>query len=454
MAGLAQSVFGFLVAVGLLVLFHELGHYWVARLAGVKVLRFSVGFGRVLAARRWGKDQTEWVLSAIPLGGYVKMLDEREGEVAPLEAHRAFNRQSLGKRFAIVLAGPVANLLLAVALYTVIFAGGVEGMRPIVDQPAERTTAAQAGLLRGDEIKAIAGAKIQTWQDVRWRLLQASGKEEVVLAVDRGGEPLERVLNLRDLRREDWEGDFLGALGLASFRPKLDPVIGKLQDGKPAARAGLLPGDRVQAVDGEVVRDWEDLAKRIYSRPGQDLVLKIERAGVSQERTVRTEAVTKGDRQIGLVGISPKLDPEAVAHLRVTVHYSLPEAMAQATVKTWDLSIFTLKMLKRIVFGDASLKNISGPLTMADYAGQSVAAGWIVFLGYLALISVSLGVINLLPVPLLDGGHLMYYTAELITGRPVSDRVADIGQRIGVAVLVLLMGLALYNDLNHLLSKL
>jgi len=453
MGGLAQSVIGFVVAVGFLVLFHELGHYWVARLAGVKVLRFSVGFGSVLAARRWGRDQTEWAISAIPLGGYVKMLDEREGEVAPEEAHRAFNRQHLGKRFAIVLAGPVANLALAVALYSVIFASGVEGLRPVIDQPAAQTAAAQAGLLRGDEIKTIGGARIQTWADVRWRLLQASGKDDVALGLDRGGAPLERTLSLRELRPEHWEGDFLGTLGLTVVQPKLDPVIGKLQEGMPAARAGLQPGDRVLAIDGESMRDWESMAKWINARPEQELVFQIERGGSIEVRKLRSESVLKGERRVGLVGISPKVAPEAVAHLRVVAQYSLPEAVAQGAVKTWDLSVFTLKMLKRIVLGEASLKNISGPLTMADYAGQSVAAGWIVFLGYLALISVSLGVLNLLPVPLLDGGHLMYYTAELVTGRPVSDRIAEIGQRIGVALLVLLMSLALYNDLNHLLSK-
>ncbi len=453
MGGVLQSVFGFLAAVGFLVLFHELGHYVVARLAGVKVLRFSVGFGRVLASRRWGKDQTEWAFSAIPLGGYVKMLDEREGEVPCNEASRAFNRQSLGKRFAIVVAGPLANLALAVLLYTVIFAGGTEGLRPVLDLPPADSPAAEAQLARGDEVRSIGGARVQTWADVRWGLLKASGKEEVDIDVDRGGAPLQRVLNLRAVQREDWEGDFLRKLGLAVYRPPLDPVIGALQEGKPAERAGLMAGDRVLAIDGQVMRDWDSLAGWIRARPGQTLQFRVDRGGETREIAVSTESAAKGTTRIGLVGITPHLDPATMAHLRVVAQYSLPEAFLQGAVKTWDLSIFTLKMLKRIVLGEASLKNISGPLTMADYAGQSVAAGWVVFLGYLALISVSLGVLNLLPVPLLDGGHLMYYTAELVTGRPVSDRIADIGQRIGIAVLFMLMGLALYNDLNHFLAK-
>ncbi|MBI3150050.1 MAG: RIP metalloprotease RseP [Betaproteobacteria bacterium] len=453
MTGVAQSAFGFLLSVGLLVLFHELGHYLVARWCGVKVLRFSVGFGRVLASRRHGPDQTEWVISAIPLGGYVKMLDEREGEVAPEEAPRAFNRQHLGKRFAIVLAGPVANLGLAVLLYTVIFANGVEGLRPVLEAPPAGSIAQRSDLQRGDEIHRVAGSRVQTWQDLRWRVLQASGSESLVLGLDRGGSTLDRQLDLRSLKREDWEADFLGALGLHSFRPRLDAVIGELLEGKPAARAGMRPGDRVLAINGDALPDWEAVARYINARPDAELVFQVERAGVAREIVVRSESLTQGERRVGRVGISPRVDPATVAHLRVTAQYSTAESFAQAVAKTWDLSIFTLKMLKRIVFGEASLKNISGPLTMADFAGQSVAAGWIVFVGYLALISVSLGVLNLLPIPLLDGGHLMYYTAELVTGRPVSDRVADIGQRIGIAMLLLLMSLALYNDFNHLLSK-
>lgn len=451
MSGVMQSAFGFVVSVGLLVLFHELGHYLVARWCGVKVLRFSVGFGKVLASRRFGPDQTEWALSAIPLGGYVKMLDEREAEVAPQDASRAFNQQSLAKRFAIVAAGPLANLGLAVLLYTGIFMNGVEGLRPVLDLPPPDSAARQADLQRGDEIQSVSGGKLRTWGDLRWELLRATGQEQVTLVLERGGATVERSLSLRGLKSEDWEGDILSSLGLLSFRPQLPAVIGKLQPAMPAERAGLVPGDRVLAIDGVAMSDWDAVALYIRARPDAELRFQVERRGEKRELLVRSEA--QGDKRIGRVGISPHVDPAAVAHLRVTAQYSLPEALRQATVKTWDLSVFTLKMLKRIVFGEASLKNISGPLTMADYAGQSVAAGWVVFLGYLALISISLGVLNLLPIPMLDGGHLLYYTAELVTGRPVSERVADIGQRVGIAMLLLLMSLALYNDLNHLLAK-
>ncbi|KAB2837532.1 MAG: RIP metalloprotease RseP, partial [Burkholderiales bacterium] len=273
MASLLQSAFGFIVAVGLLVLFHELGHYFVARWCGVKVLRFSVGFGKVLASRRFGPDQTEWAWSAIPLGGYVKMLDEREGEVAMEDAARAFNRQSLAKRFAIVLAGPLANLALAVVLYTAIFASGVEGMRPVLEAPPPDSAARQADLLRGDEIKSVGGGKVQTWGDLRWRLLQASGQEHVVVLAERGGATVERSLSLAGIKREAWEGDFLNALGLLSFRPKLDPVIGKLQPGKPAERAGLALGDRIVAIDGVRMADWDAVATYINARPGAELRL-------------------------------------------------------------------------------------------------------------------------------------------------------------------------------------
>ena len=448
MLDILQKIVAFLFVLGVLVVFHELGHYVVARLAGVKVLRFSIGFGRIIWSRRVGPDRTEWAVSAIPLGGYVKMVDEREGDVAPADRPRAFNRQSVWRRIAIVAAGPIANLLLAVLLFAGTYIVGIPGQVALLAEPPADTPAAAAGLHHGDVVVALDGEPVKSWQELRWRLLKASGKGDVSIDVERGNDRTTKRVAIASLAAGDWEGNFMPLLGFkADFgAPLIDQVIAD----KPAARAGLNAGDRIVAIDGSPVNSPADVATKTNARPGEPLTFTIERDGVARDVVIVPDTVEQNGRRVGIAGVRLAVDPARAEKLAVTVRYGVVDALAQGARKTWELSEFTLRMLGRILIGDASLKNISGPITMADYAGQSAQAGGLVFVGYLALISISLGVLNLLPVPLLDGGHLLYYLAELIKGSPVSDRAFEVGQRIGMAVLAMLMALALFNDLSRL----
>ena len=452
MIEIGYKVVGFLVTLGVLVVFHELGHYLVARWCGVKVLRFSVGFGRVVAARRFGRDQTEWALSAIPLGGYVKMADEREGEVAQADLARAFNRQNVWKRIAIVAAGPIANLLLAVVLFAATYMAGIPGQRALLADPPAGSAAAAAGIRTGDLVVAIDGEPVRSWQDMRWRLTKAQGHDTASLSIEPAGRagdpPVTRTIDIGRLAPADWEGNALVTLGLRADLGS--PLIGETIPGKPGARAGLEAGDRIVAINDTPVRSPGDVAAITNARPGVPTVFTVERGGATREFTVTPEAQDQGGRKVGIAGIKLKIDPAVAEKLAITVRYGPLKALGQGARKTWELSVFTLKMLGRIVIGEASLKNISGPLTLADFAGQSVQAGALVFVGYLALISISLGVLNLLPVPLLDGGHLLYYFAEVFKGSPVSDRAFEVGQRIGMAMLAVLMALALFNDVSRL----
>ena len=445
------KIVAFAITLGVLVVFHELGHYVVARLAGVKVLRFSVGFGRIVWLRRFGRDRTEWALSSIPLGGYVKMADEREGAVAPEDLSRAFNRQSVWRRIAIVAAGPIANLLLAVLLFTGTYVTGIPGQRALLAEPPPASAAAAADVRGGDLVVAVDGEPVGSWQDLRWRVVRAQGHDSVTLTLARDNEPaapVTRELSLAAMQTSDWEGNPLTMLGLrADLGP---PVVDQVLAGKPAERAGLHAGDRIAAVDGKPMSSPSDVATLTNAHPGDTLVYRIVRGTTTLEVPVTVEAVDQNGRRVGQAGVRLRVDPQAAQRAAVIVRYGLAEALAQGARKTWELSAFTVRMLGRIVTGDASLRNISGPLTMADIAGQSAQAGPLVFVSYLALISISLGVLNLLPVPLLDGGHLLYYLAELIKGSPVSDRAFEVGQRIGMAMLAVLMALALFNDVSRL----
>ena len=445
-----HTVVWFLVAISILVVVHEFGHYLAARLAGVKVLRFSLGFGKPLFSRRFGRDRTEWSLAALPFGGYVKMLDEREGAVPPAEAHRSFNRASVWRRIGIVAAGPIANFLLAIVFYWALFLHGMPAMKPRIGEPPAGTPAAQAGLVAGDEIRRVNGTDTPSFQDLRLELLRAGvAGDALMLELDDG----RRVqLDASPMDTENLERDTLRPLGIVRYEPEIEPVIGEVLPGGAAARAGFQTGDRLVAANGQPVANWRDWVKLIRQHPSLPLRIEYERQGQRGELTVVPDTVNESGQRVGKIGAGPRVDESLMAGLMTDVRYGPVEALGRGAQKTWEMSVFTLEMMGRMVLGQVSWKNLSGPLTIADYAGQSATLGWISFVGFLALVSVSLGVLNLLPVPLLDGGHLMYYVAEVLTGRPVSERTMEIGSRIGMVLLLLLMSFALFNDLQRLIG--
>ncbi len=449
------TVASFLITVGVLVVIHELGHYAVARMAGVKILRFSVGFGRPLWTRRLGPDATEWVVAAVPLGGYVKMLDEREGEVAARERHRAFNNKPVGWRILVVLAGPAANFLLAFVLYWALFVAGLPGLKPVVGDPPRNSPAAVAGLANGDTLKRIEDEPVYTWTDVRWLLLKEAVKRgSVAVEVESaGGSQGSRRLDLGGITKDDLDRDFLGKLGLRPFQPDVPALVGRVAEGGAAERAGFAAGDLVVAVDGRKVATWVEFTSAVRASPGRTLGFVVERGGRRLELRGTPDPVGEGEARFGRLGVEagPELRRQ-YERMTTTVRYGPLEAAARAAHKVLDLSVFSVKMLGRMIVGDVSWKNLSGPITIADYAGQSAQLGWVSYLGFLALVSVSLGVLNLLPIPLLDGGHLVYYLAEIVKGSPVSERTMEIGQRVGLALLLGLTFFAFYNDLNRLFT--
>jgi regulator of sigma E protease len=445
-----HTVLWFLVAIGVLVVIHEFGHYLAARLAGVKVLRFSVGFGKPLFSRRLGRDQTEWTVSVLPLGGYVKMLDEREGAVPASEVHRAFNRAGVWRRIGIVLAGPVANFLLAVVLYWALFMHGLPALKPIIDEPPAGTAAAIAGLVAGDEIERVNGSEIRSFQDLRLTLLRAGVSGSSVELALKSGRTLQLDVGTRQTDKLDQ--DPLQPLGIERFDPDIPAVIGRVVDGGAAARSGLQAGDAIRTVNGATLTTWQEWVRLVRASPQRTLEIEVERDGRSLELQVTPDSVVEAGTPTGKIGAAPHVEEAMFASLMTEVRYGPIEGLVQGVAKTWDMSVFTLEMLGRMVLGQVSWKNLSGPLTIADYAGQSASLGWISFIGFLALVSVSLGVLNLLPIPVLDGGHLMYYIYEVLTGRAVSEKAMEYGVRIGMALLLLLMSLALYNDLQRLIA--
>jgi regulator of sigma E protease len=448
------TLLAFAATLAILIVFHEFGHYLVARLAGVKVLRFSVGFGKVIA-QRTDRHGTEWALGAIPLGGYVKMLDEREAPVPPELLALAFNRKSVAARAAIVVAGPLANFLLAIVLFWALFMSGVPTLKPVLGEPPRGTPAALAGIKTGEMVTAINGERVESFQDIHWLVLKhAIGDGRLnVDTLDAKGYLAHRALVLLN-QDETFEQAPLKALGLVRYLPPLPPVLAQLTPGGVAERAGLLAGDRILAVNGRPIRQWDEVVTVVRAAPDISLRLQIERQGRQREVVIVPEAVaTQGQPNAprsGRIGAAPFIDPALFTPYQDEVRYGPIEAMSRALGRTWELSSFSLRMMGRMLVGEASLKNLSGPITIADYAGQSAASGTASFVAFLALVSISLGVLNLLPVPLLDGGHLLYYFAEFLTGRPVSDRVQEIGQRIGIGLLGLLMFFALFNDLQRL----
>jgi regulator of sigma E protease len=446
------TLLAFLFALALLIFIHELGRYSLARWCGVRVLRFSIGFGRPILRWTTGADRTEWSIGWIPLGGYVKMLDEREGgpgSVAPQDVHRAFNRQSLGRRSAIVVAGPAANFLLAILLYAGLGMAGLQEPAAVVGQPAEGTPAALAGLRAGDRIVGIDERNVRSLADARLRLIDGLVERRPVrLRVERDGAIEQIALPTETLPQGEIDKDFLRLLGIV---PASGPVViaGVLADGSAAA-AGLQTGDEVLEVQGRPVARASDLIDVLRANPGNEVSLALRRGEFERQVVVvpqphRSDRADDGGRMIGRIGASLQNRIEMVE-----VRHGPIGAIGYGAAQTWDMSWFSLRMLGRMIVGDLSWRNLSGPVTIADYAGQTAKVGWFAYIAFLALISVSLGVLNLLPVPVLDGGHLVYYGLEAIKGRPLSERFMAISQRAGIAVIGSLMFVALFNDLSRL----
>ena len=454
------TLLAFVFTLAVLIAIHEFGHYQVTKWCGVKVIKFSLGFGRPIFSRKLGKDQTEFVISALPFGGFVKMLDERELSVDEKTAiqssdlSRAFNRQIVLKRIAIVAAGPMANLLLAVALYWVLMMQGNVGIKPVLSEPQQGTVAAIAKLHQGDVVVKVAGKEVSLWQDVQWILVRQLFKKTSVEveALDSQQQKHTYQIDISSIKESDLNADFLGKLGLKPNRPRVAAIIGSVLKESSANQAGLLAGDNILDVNGRVIEDWEALVKIVQASPGKALNFNIKRNSNKQHIIITPNSVTREGKTVGQIGAAVLIDDHLMANYLVKVHYSLPQALLQAIIKTYETATFSLKMIGNMLSGQVSVKSISGPVTIASYAGQSAHLGFNAFIGFLAVISISLGVLNLLPIPVLDGGHLLYYMVELIKGSPVSERTMEVGQRIGLAVLGLLMAFALYNDINRLIA--
>jgi regulator of sigma E protease len=418
------------------------------------VLRFSVGFGKTIFQRKLGVDRTEWAIAAVPLGGFVKMLDEREGEVAPEERHRAFNQQSVGKRSLIVAAGPLANFALAILIYWAIFMHGSEELLPILGAPPVNTPAAVAGIANGERVRTIDGQAVASWDDFRWLLLQkAADQDSVELEViNEQREIALRRLLLVAAGEQGWEGDALARLGITFFRPKMPPIIGKVSPGGPAQAAGLQVGDFVRAINDMEISSWFEFVRQVRDGEGKPLRLEISRDGQNVTVNVIPELISERGRQVGKIGVAVAETADSRRDLHAFVSYGFFEAGVKAVSETWDKSVFTLVMMGKMLTGEVSWKNISGPVTIADYAGQSARLGLDYYLKFMALVSISLGVLNLLPIPVLDGGHLLYHVIEVVRRRPLSERAMELGQQVGVAILLTLMAFAFFNDINRLVS--
>ena len=453
------SVVAFIVAIGVLVTVHEFGHYWVARKLGFKVLRFSIGFGKPLVTRvSRDPDAVEYVLAAVPLGGYVRLLDERDGPVPPQDAHRAFNRRPPVARIAVLLAGPVANLLFAILAYWILLMQGIPGLKPVIGDVENGSFASRADLRPLDEIIAVDGKATSTRQAAVLAILEGVVAEGVVAVEVRGQGGGARKLSIRvpagERRALTEPGTLLDGLGFSFWYPPQPVVVGELTPGMPAERAGLAPGDRVVAMDGEPVDDYVAFVERIRGRPGQPTRLTVLRG--TERRELELELVPQPSEEdgqvIGKIGLGAAFPddggfPEA---MRTVERHGPVAALAAAARETWDKSALTVRFLWRMVTGDVSTKNISGPINIAQYAGLTATEGFTYYLGFLALVSISLAILNLLPVPVLDGGQVVFQLAEMAKGAPLSAEAQLLGQKVGIAMLVALMGFAFYNDISRL----
>jgi len=454
MGSLPFTLLAFVVALAILISIHEFGHFWVARKLGVKVLRFSIGFGKPLWSKKGKIDDTEFVVAAIPLGGYVKMLDEREAPVAEEEQHRAFNRQSLKVRSAIVVAGPLFNFLFAILTYWLIFVIGDTGLKPIVGEVIADSHAAEAGLMPGDQIAEVGTRKTATWENTVYAFLAGSIEtDSIQIAIrDKDGFNRNAQMNLSTVDPENTEIKLLDQLGIKPFSPVLPPVIGQVLVGEAAARAGFETGDRILMVNQQSITSWSDWVEIIRDNPDKALPVEYDRNGLVLDTTLIPAAVEAGDKTIGRIGAAAQIPEGFFDEYQARERYAPLDALQLSVEKTWDFSVLTLKVLGKILIGEASVNNLSGPITIAQTAGKSASIGYMYFLKFLAIVSISLGVLNLLPIPVLDGGHLFFFLLEAIKGSALSESFIEQGQRIGFALLIALMGVAFYVDINRFLN--
>ncbi|ADU68081.1 sigma E protease regulator RseP [Pantoea sp. At-9b] len=449
MLSILWSFAAFIVALGVLITVHEFGHFWVARRCGVKVERFSIGFGKALFSRR-DRQGTEYVIALIPLGGYVKMLDERVESVPAELRHQAFNNKAVWQRASIIAAGPIANFIFAIIAYWAVFIHGVPGVRPVVGEILNGSVAAEAQITSGMELKAVDGIETPDWDAVRMALIGKIGDQSATLTVSQFGDDAtqQKQLDLRDWQFEPDKQDPVVALGIRPRGPQIETTLAEVQANSPASEAGLQAGDRIVKVDGQPLTQWQTFVVQVRDNPGKNMALEVERNGESLALTLTPEA-KPGNNAEGFAGVIPRVIPLPDEYKTVR-QYGPFAAIGEASVKTWQLMKLTVSMLGKLITGDVKLNNLSGPISIAQGAGLSAEYGVIYYLMFLALISVNLGIINLFPLPVLDGGHLLFLAIEKIKGGPVSERVQDFSYRIGSILLVLLMGLALFNDFSRL----
>ncbi|ETX65874.1 sigma E protease regulator RseP [Citrobacter portucalensis] len=450
MLSILWNLAAFIIALGVLITVHEFGHFWVARRCGVRVERFSIGFGKALW-RRTDKSGTEYVIAMIPLGGYVKMLDERAEPVAPELRHYAFNNKTVGQRAAIIAAGPIANFLFAIFAYWLVFIIGVPGVRPVVGEITPNSIAAQAQIQPGTELKAVDGIETPDWDAVRLQLVSKIGDEHTTLSVAQFGsnQRQDKTLDLRHWAFEPDKEDPVSSLGMRPRGPQIEPVLSEVQVNSAASKAGLQAGDRIVKVNGQSLTQWMTFVTLVRDNPDTPLALNIERQGSSLSLTLTPDSKQVNGKAEGFAGVVPKVIPLPDEYKTVR-QYGPFSAILEASDKTWQLMKLTVSMLGKLITGDVKLNNLSGPISIAQGAGMSAEFGIIYYLMFLALISVNLGIINLFPLPVLDGGHLLFLAIEKLKGGPVSERVQDFSYRIGSILLVLLMGLALFNDFSRL----
>lgn len=454
MASLLFTIASFLVALAILIAVHEFGHFWVARKLGVKVLRFSIGFGKPLWKRVSRKDGTEYVIAAVPLGGYVKMLDEREAPVPDEYLRLAFNRQTLWRRSAIVVAGPLFNFVFAVLAYWLVFVSGDVGLRPLVGEVAPDSIAEQAGFRRGDELIEVAGRPTPTWESAVYTLMAEylSGADLAIRVREGDRMELLRWLDGEALARLPDDPNILESIGLSPERPAVPAVISEVTVGDPADAAGLLPGDLLLSADGQIIDDWRGWVDYVRARAGQVIRLEIRRGDKSLELTITPKSLRQADKVIGRIGASVEVPENLYEKYQAEIQLGPVAAFGAAVKKTADLSFLMLKMLGRMLSGQASIENLSGPISIAESAGKSASFGFTYFIKFLAVVSISLGVLNLLPIPILDGGHLMFFLVEAVKGSPLSEAAMQHAQRFGLALLLALMTLAFYVDISRLLG--